>query len=164
MKLSLINTYNDMISKYTVSQSDVNKVMYERNLSVALLNNPRVNCQCHIVSCPGHMYFVQTIDGKQYGVDNTWGITRNPNKMGEALKAREFSYEYLLIGNDKLNESENTRRYHTSRGYHKFEIEDCGISRDRIQQSVEKLKSLGVEFSYDEPPVLRQYLEQDIER
>ena len=37
------------------------------------------------------------IDGKQYVVDNTWEITRNPNKMEDSLKAKSFSYEYLLI-------------------------------------------------------------------
>lgn len=135
-------------------------------LSVALLNNPRVNCQCHLVysKTGGHTYFVQVIDGKQYVVDNTWGITRNPDKMGEALKAKSFSNEYLLIGNDKLNESEDIRTHHISYGCHEYKIEDKGIGRDVIQKSVEKLKGLGVEFSYDDPPVLKQYLEVDKER
>lgn len=134
-------------------------------LSVALLNNPKVNCQCHLAYSRkgGHTYFVQVIDGKQYIVDNTWGITRNPNKMGDALKAKKFSDEYLLIGNDKLNESEDIRIHHISYGCHEYEIEDNGISKDRIRQSVEKLKGLGVEFSYDEPPVFRQHLEDNIE-
>lgn len=69
-----------------------------------------------------HTYFVQVIDGKQYVVDNTWGITRNSNKMGEALKAKSFSDEYLLIGNDKLNESEDIRKHHISYGCHEYEM------------------------------------------
>lgn len=134
-------------------------------LSVALLNNPKVNCQCHLVysMTGGHTYFVQVIDGKKYIVDNTWGITRNPNKMEDSLKAKSFSDEYLLIGNDKLNETEDIRTHHISYGVHEYKIEDNGISRDRIQQSVEKLKGMGVEFEYNVLPAIEQYIEDDRE-
>lgn len=133
-------------------------------LSVALLNNPRVNCKCNLVFSMegGHTYFVQHVDGKQYVVDNTWGITRNPNKMGEALKAKSFSDEYLLIGNDKLNENEDIRIHHISYGCHKYEIADESISRERILQSIEKLKGFGVNFSYDDDqPAVSQHIEDD---
>lgn len=134
-------------------------------LSAALLNNPRVNCQCHLVysSVGEHTYCVQVIDGKQYVVDNTWGITRNPDKIGETLKAKSFSDEYLLIGNDKLSENEDIRTHHISFGCHEYDIEDIGISKSRIKQSVEKLSGFGVRFSYNEGPVISQRIENEKE-
>ena len=40
------------------------------------------------------------MDGKDYYIDNTWNITRNPNKFEETLKAREFTTKYTLFGSD----------------------------------------------------------------
>lgn len=129
-------------------------------LSVALLSNPRVGCKCNMAHSPGHAYFTQIIDGKTYVTDNTWCISRNPNHMKDSLKASEFSSEYLLIGQDKINENESTLAYHTRYGIYSGKIEKQGISGERIEQSVQKLKSLGVDFSYNQPPIFIQHEEQ----
>ena len=47
------------------------------------------------------------IDGKNYYVDNTWCITRNPNKYEDILKATEFTDKYLLFGSDTANKIGN---------------------------------------------------------
>lgn len=132
-------------------------------LSVALLNNPKVNCNCHVVysQVGAHTYMVQVIDNKEYLVDNTWAITRNPNKIRGCLKAKSFSDAFLLIGNDKMNENEDIRTHHISYGEHEYKIEDKGISRERIKMSVEKLKGMGVEFTYNTLPVFEQYVEDE---
>ena len=130
-------------------------------LSCTLLNNPRMNCKCNMIySKEGtHDYFVQEIDGKQYVVDNTWNITRNPNRFEGALKAKSFSHEYLLVGEDKMNENVETRKHHMPFGFLNYHVENIGIPREIIEASVEKLKSLGVDFEYHEPPVFKQYEE-----
>lgn len=128
-------------------------------LSVALLSNPRVGCKCNMAHSPGHAYFTQTIDGIPYVTDNTWCITRNPNYIDGSLKASSFSDEYILIGQDKINEDENTLFHHTRDGIFKGTIPEKGISRERIKQSIEKLRTLGVDFSYTEPPIFVQHEE-----
>lgn len=131
-------------------------------LSCALLNNPRMNCKCNMVYSKegGHDYFVQETDGKLYVVDNTWNITRNSDRFEGALKAKSFSYEYLLVGEDKMNENPKTRKAHTPYGFLSYRIESTGIPRERIEASVEKLKSMGVSFGDYDSPVLKQYEER----
>lgn len=131
-------------------------------LSVALLSNPRVNCKCNLSYCyyyDAHAFFTQLIDGVPYITDNTWCITRNPHHVGESLKASSFSDEYILIGQDKISEDEDTLKHHTRTGLFKGTIPENGIPRERINQSIEKLKNLGVTFSYDEPPIFIQHEE-----
>ena len=125
-------------------------------LSVALLSNPRVCCKCNMAHSPGHAYFTQIIDGVPYITDNTWCITRNQHHVDESLKASSFSYEYILIGRDKISEDEDTLFHHTRDGIFKGTIPENGISRERVKQSVEKLKNLGVTFNYDEPLIFIQ--------
>ena len=131
-------------------------------LSVALLSNPRVGCKCNMVRSPGHAYFTQIIDNEIYGVDNTWCITRNPNHVDECLMAASFSDTYLLIGKDKLNEDEDTMSHHLRQGIYKGEITQKSLPRERIHQSIEKLKALGVSFEYHEQPIFIQYEEKKI--
>lgn len=128
-------------------------------LSVALLSNPKVGCRCNIARSPGHVYFTQIIGDEIYVTDNTWCITRNPNHIDENLKAASFSDEYLLIGEDKINEDEVTLFYHTQEGIFKGSISKGGISKERIHQAIEKLKTFGVSFDYDEPPIFIQHEE-----
>jgi len=128
-------------------------------LSVALLSNPRVGCKCNYAHSPGHAYFTQIIDDVTYITDNTWSITRNPNRMNESLKAAAFSDKYILIGEDKISEDDDTLVHHTRDGIFKGAISKQGIPRERINQSIEKLKTLGVDFSYKEPPIFVQHEE-----
>lgn len=128
-------------------------------LFVALLSNPRVGCKCNMAHSPGHAYFTQIIGDFPYVTDNTWCITRNPQHANGCLKSSSFSDEYILIGQDKINEDEDTLFHHTRDGIFKGTIFEHGIPRDRIKQSIEKLRALGVDFSYDEPPVFIQHEE-----
>lgn len=130
-------------------------------LTLVLLTHPKINCKANMANASDHAYVIQNIDGKEYVVDNTWNITRNPNKMGESLKASEFSNQYLLVGQDKINENENTIENHTQKGIYRNCISEIGISRERIEKSVEKLKGYGVEFSYSKPPKYVQYKQRE---
>ena len=129
-------------------------------LSVALLSNPKVGCKCNMANTSNHAFFTQIINNKTYVVDNTWCITRNPHHMGESLKAASFSDEYLLIGEDKINENEDILSHHTRENIYKEEINHNSISRERIKQSIKKLKKLGVSFEYNNPPIIIQYEEK----
>ena len=130
-------------------------------LTSLILNHPSVGCKANLVLAnklgAAHAYCCQQIDGKYYVVDNTWCITRNPNKYDESLKATEFFDGYLLVGKDKIFENENTIKNHTPNDTYFEDIEEYSITRNLIQNSVEKLQLMGVEFSYDIEPVFKQY-------
>lgn len=127
-------------------------------LSVALLSNPKVGCKCNIVTSSGHAYFVQNINSEYYVCDNTWCITRNNNHYGECLKATLFSDEYLLVGMDKIKENENTLKAHTPDCVFPYSFSNKSISRKLIQNSIKKLKGLGIKFEYNISPIFTQYV------
>ena len=126
-------------------------------LTCLLLNHPLVGCKSNLITVRGHVYCNQQIDGKYYVLDNTWCITRNPSKFNECLKATEFCDDYLLIGKDKISENESTLNSHTPYDDYFANIEEESIPRSRIQQSIEKLQAMGVDFSYDIEPAFKQY-------
>lgn len=73
------------------------------NTSTLLLNNPEININARTVRGGNHAWNLVNVDGKNYYVDNTWCITRNPNKYEDMLKATEFTDKYLLFGSDTAN-------------------------------------------------------------
>lgn len=128
-------------------------------LTLLLLDNPLVKCNCQFIASPvnaAHYFLTQIIDGKEYVVDNTWNITRNRDKHEGSLKARSFSTDFLLIGQDKLNESEDIRVHHVSATRFLYPIENESIPREKIQASVEKLLKMGVKFDNYKPPMYEQ--------
>lgn len=70
------------------------------NATTLLSNNPIFDLNTRTIFGSGHAWNIQTMDGKDYYIDNTWNITRNPNKFEETLKAREFTTKYTLFGRD----------------------------------------------------------------
>ena len=73
------------------------------NTTTLLLNNPIFNVNVRSVFGSGHVWNVATIDGKLYYIDNTWSITRNKNRVEGALKATNFTDDYLLFGQVTAN-------------------------------------------------------------
>lgn len=130
-------------------------------LTVLLLDNPIVKCNCQFIDAgmfSGHYFTTQIIDGKEYIIDNTWNITRNKDKYDGSLKARSFSYDYLLIGQDKLNESEDIANHHIPQTKYLYPIEFESIPKEKIQASIEKLTRMGVKFDNYKPPIYEQYI------
>ncbi|MFI3307088.1 MAG: hypothetical protein R3Y21_00835 [Mycoplasmatota bacterium] len=77
------------------------------NISFAtnlLLNNPKFNINCRIANGNNHLWNEVDIDGCIYYLDNTWNITRNTHQVKNALKATQFSYDYILFGSQTAQE------------------------------------------------------------
>lgn len=139
----------------TGSVGNISNVLFNRfgvcrgiaDTTTVLLNNPLLNVNVRTVSGLSHSWNVVKLD-KNYHIDNTWCITRNPNRYQESLKARSFSGKYLLFG-------EKTAR---DIGHHDIEvvapnIEDEDYNREELKQKVKKLETIhrGIFRNYDKP-------------
>ena len=115
------------------------------NTTTLLLNNPTFNINTRSLYGCSHVWNVVVINGKKYYMDNTWNITRNKDKVKEALKAKSFSDEYLLFGLDTAKRI----GYHNSDCYIDGYIEDNDYDKIEIHLSRKKL-SKSINFKYDE--------------
>lgn len=105
------------------------------NTTTLLLNNPIMNVNVRSLFGDSHVWNVITIDGKQYYIDNTWAITRNKNRVEQALKATSFSDEYLLFGTS----TSSVIGYHNSSCYCIGAVEQDDYSREDIEKRVKVL-------------------------
>lgn len=112
------------------------------NATTLLLNNPIFNVNIRSVYGDSHVWNVVTIDGKQYYIDNTWAITRNKNRMKEALKAISFSSEYLLFGKTTAMNI----GHHNSQCYVNGELEQHDYCKEDIN---EHIKILSKKYSFE---------------
>ena len=120
-------------------------------LTTLLLNNPRMNVNCRIARTGGngHSFNIVSLeDGQQYIIDNTWCITRNPNRHETYLRTKSFSDCNLLIGERQI--SGDSHHKHNLDG----NIAEDEFSRDEIQKSIRKLEELGISFEYGHTPPL----------
>lgn len=102
--------------------------------TVLLLNNPWFNVNVRTAHTEGHSWNVVKLPEGNYHIDNTWCITRNADKYSESAKAKSFSDDYLLFGEEKASLI----------AYHKIEskfydIEDEDFPRARIKESKNRL-------------------------
>lgn len=140
-RVYVIEADEDEVTNQKVSsiQSVVNenfgKCMAIANTTTLLLNNPIMNVNVRSIYGNSHVWNIVTISGKQYYMDNTWAITRNKNRVDGALKASDFSDEYLLFG---MTTSDNIG-HHNSLCYYVGSIEQEDYSRDDIREHVRVL-------------------------
>lgn len=124
------------------------------NATTLLLNNPQLQVNTHSVNGSGHNWNYVQIGDKWYYVDNTWNITRNPNRYEESLKAKSFDGTYLLFGKDKaLNIG-----YHEAESYEpSIEIED--YNKEELQKRIDEL-SRNYSFDSYEEPIFKSYIKR----
>ena len=115
------------------------------NTTTLLLNNPIMNVNVRTLYGDSHAWNIITIDGKQYYIDNTWSITRNKNRVEEALKATNFSDEYLLFGTS----TSSAIGHHNSKCYYTGKVEQDDYSRETIK---EHIKVLSKKHSFTDYP------------
>ena len=165
-KVFICDDYNeiyDLENSLTLLDKHIGVCAAFSKVSLFLLTHPKVGCICNLVPVSGHLFFIQDIYNHKYAIDNTWCVTRNKKHYvdefgNESLKAMAFNDEYLLFGQEKIEESEDIKKYHTANSYlGNFNISLSDFSRDIIKKSVEKLTQLGVEFYYDINPMYIQY-------
>ncbi len=111
-----------------------------------LLNNPQLSVNMRSLFGEGHVWNVVEIDGKRYFVDNTWCITRNPDRYPQSLKAKSFSDEYLFFGTNTASRI----GHHTPETFcKKVSIED--FSREELLQIKQGLLNYETFTKYYKP-------------
>jgi len=91
----------------------------------------------------GHAWLLVEVEGNDYLWDCTHNITRNPNRVHEALKASEYSHSFTLIGqNDYISK-------YNDFGILGFAAKDTGMSKMRIEEVIKRLSEQHhVQFVY----------------
>lgn len=125
-------------------------------IAMLMLNNPKMNVNCRLMGAPGHAYNIIYDDEKAYGLDTTWGVTRNPNRVEGNLKATEFYDEFVLFGQNELEKMNHPVDYHTPELPLKIPLQTSQIPREEIRKSREKLERYGIEFIYPETTYVEQ--------
>ncbi len=82
----------------TVINENYGLCMGIANTTTVLLNNPILNINVRSMFGCSHVWNIVKVNNTFYYMDNTWNITRNDNRLYEALKAKSFSHKYLLLG------------------------------------------------------------------
>lgn len=116
--------------------------------STMLGKSPDVKLDITSAFGTGHCWNIVSIDGKYYYVDNTWSITRNPDRFEESLKARSFTSNYILFGSKTAQELGNHDANYTY--LPKMELDD--FSRSELHEAKKKVRTYGVFTNYPLPP------------
>lgn len=128
-------TNQKVSSIQSVVNENFGKCMAIANTTTLLLNNPIMNVNVRSIYGDSHVWNIVTINGKQYYMDNTWAITRNKNRVEEALKASSFTDDYLLFGAS----TSDTIGHHNSLCYCVGELEQDDYSREDIKKRIRLL-------------------------
>lgn len=122
-----------------------------------ILNHPRISVPCRQVSASrigfNHSWNIITLEESDYYTDFTHNITRNPDLVPNALKARSYSPQFTLLGvRDALSKYGTTNEYHNDY----FSIES--YDRAKIEITLNKLTSMGISLSWDDHLVMDSIL------
>lgn len=130
----------------TVINENYGLCMAIANTTTLLLNNPIFKLNVRSIYGDSHVWNIVTIDNKTYYIDNTWAITRNKNRVEEALKATSFSSDYLLFGLITANNI----GHHNSICYSSNNLETADYNRKIIK---ERVKVLSKEHNFTNYPI-----------
>lgn len=128
----------------TVLDENYGICMSIANTTTMLLNNPTMNVDTRSVYGSSHVWNIVNINGKSYYVDNTWSITRNKDKVHDALKAHGFTNEYLLFG----ERFAKTIGHHDARSsFFDYELSQDNLDKTKVVEAEKKLeKSLNYNY------------------
>lgn len=119
-----------------------------------LSNNPSINLNVRPIRNGGHAWNIIEINGKHYYIDNTWNITRNPDRFYESLKAQSFNIQYLFFG----QETADLIGHHTPYILHQ-DIATDDIDRKQVLESTKKLAK-SIAFNGYTKPVFESHLQK----
>ncbi len=144
--------YGSFSSASTMLKHHIGHCQAFSKIAMLMLNNPKMNVNCRLMGGPCHVYNVIYIDGKAYGLDTTWGVTRNPNRVSGNLKATEFFDGFILFGTKELEKMDTPNKSHAPTALPlKLPLQPEQFPREELKKSREKLEKYGIEFTY--PPI-----------
>lgn len=122
-----------------------------------ILNHPKICVPCRQVSVAragfNHSWNIITLDGVDYYTDFTHNITRNPNLVSNALKARSYCPQFTLLGlRDAFAKYGTTEEYPSDC----FSIES--YDRQKIDETLKRFVSEGIPLSWDDHLVMDSVL------
>lgn len=125
-------------------------------LSAALiLNHPSLGIHCRQAGASrtdnfNHSWNIVLCSGKEYYVDFTHNITRNPHKATGALRAVSYSYQFTLLG---VNDA--AKKYGTTEFYGSKVISSHSLDRNEIEAAARSLEKRGVlETHWNPNPII----------
>lgn len=119
-----------------------------------LSNNPLINLNVRPIRNGSHAWNIIEINGKYYYIDNTWNITRNPDRFYESLKAKSFSSRYLFFG----QETADLIGHHTPYILHQ-DIATDDFDRNQVLDYTRKLTK-SISFDNYDKPVFESHLQK----
>ena len=117
-----------------------------------ILNHPRIGMFCRQVSVVredgfNHSWNMVRCNGKEYYIDFTHNITRNPQKVSNALKAESYSNLFTLLG-----KKDAEKKYGFPVGYSAENISSTSFDKKTICDAITRLqKREGIKLSWQEP-------------
>lgn len=124
------------------------------NATTLLLNNQDLQVNAQNVAGQNHLWNCVQVNNKWYYIDNTWNITRNPNRFEESLKAKSFSGTYLLFGTDMAK----------TIGHHQSEYREPLIEQESYDTGLirKRVRDLSKKHSFDnyEEPVFKSHIQR----
>ena len=138
-------THKIVSSAETIINESFGICMAFSNATSLLLNNPIMNVDIRSVSGGSHAWNVVTIPEGTYFIDNSWAVTRNPNRVDNALKATKFTNAYLLFG----SKTASLVGQHVPNSYlFNKQLEEDDFDREKLSQ-IEKNMGPSLKLVYD---------------
>ncbi len=153
----------DFQSVTTLLNHHVGQCCAFSKVAMLMLNNPKMNVNCRAMTAPGHYYNIIYIGDEAYGLDMTWGVTRNPHRVRGNLKATEFCGDFLFFGQKELEEMNQPADHHTPLLPLRNQLQPSQLPREEIIRSREKLERYGINFSYPHITYVKQTEESEIQ-
>lgn len=115
-----------------------------------ILNNPRLGIRCRQVGSAsiGHSWNIVQCDGLEYYCDFTHNITRNPDQVLSAVKARSYCHDHTFLGLDKAY-----HKYGSTDAYENAQLAEHSIDNHTLEAAMSNLASKGVLFAWGDSVV-----------
>ncbi|QUC66354.1 transglutaminase-like domain-containing protein [Aristaeella hokkaidonensis] len=108
-----------------------------------ILNNPKVNIHCRQVSANCHSWNIIRIEDKEYYMDFTHNITRNPYRLSDALMTAGYCSNNTLLG-----KKDAMKKYEGPFDYPGDHLSDKSYDRKTIQKCLGDFKRKGIELTW----------------
>ena len=127
----------------------------------AILNHPRIGIKCRMVGWSdfninfNHSWNIVMCNGKEYYLDCTHNITRNPDRHPTAFKSQSYSTQFTLLGTDDAAE-----KYSVPECFDSSKLSKASFDRNELKSAITGLVERGVfATAWNTPPALVSYIQ-----